>query len=493
MCEPAYKRRTPEETPLYQVFQQNLNSFFDMVEADPNRSPLPNHLKREVMDFMACGVLSEGFSRWKCCGCLQEKILGFSCKRRGFCPSCAGRRTAERTLNLMEFGLPEVPIRHWVISLPHTLRYLMARDDRILKDITKINISAIENLLRKKARKLGVKNGLTGAISFLQRAGSDLRLNLHFHIIGLDGVFSQNEDEVAFHDILDLTDHDVAWVVKRIAKKSIKLLVKNGHLEYDNVVPLFPDHDTLGALQQASVFNKIALGARAGQFVRYLGGFIKSGKAPIIKSPLCAVLDGFSVHAATRIEEDNLSGREDILSYVSRGPVSNKRISFDDDGNILYSLKNTFGSKTHALFSPMEFIERIISIIPPPRQNQVTYWGVLGTHHNLRATVVSMKNVPLTGTNSTENVEDQTTEDQVTATTKATKKPKANAHRRTWAELLKAVFKIDIEKCDCGGRLRLVSFINNQNIIRKILDHLGLSTDPPELAPSKNGEFSHFY
>lgn len=47
-----------------------------------------------------------------CCeGCAFERLVPFSCKGRGFCPSCGGRRMTERAAHLVEAVLPRVPVR----------------------------------------------------------------------------------------------------------------------------------------------------------------------------------------------------------------------------------------------------------------------------------------------------------------------------------------------------------------------------------------------
>jgi hypothetical protein len=53
-------------------------------------------------------------------------LLAFSCKRRGFCPSCAGRRMAQTAAHLVECVIPWVPTRQWVVSVPIPLRYWTA-------------------------------------------------------------------------------------------------------------------------------------------------------------------------------------------------------------------------------------------------------------------------------------------------------------------------------------------------------------------------------
>jgi Transposase zinc-binding domain len=62
------------------------------------------------------GVLvARGFTRLRCADCACERLLPFSCKRRGFCPSCAGRRMAEHAAYFVDEGLPRVPVRQWCL------------------------------------------------------------------------------------------------------------------------------------------------------------------------------------------------------------------------------------------------------------------------------------------------------------------------------------------------------------------------------------------
>jgi hypothetical protein len=86
-----YERRRPEETTLYRVVQENLETFLAQVEAEGAAS-LPQFVKDEFDAFLECGILAHGFLRVRCAACGHEKLVAFSCKLRGICPSCGGRR-----------------------------------------------------------------------------------------------------------------------------------------------------------------------------------------------------------------------------------------------------------------------------------------------------------------------------------------------------------------------------------------------------------------
>src|SRR4249920_86168 len=88
---PSYIPRDPSQTVLYTAVADHLETFLASLDADPDARGLPAYVQRELYDYLQCGVLAHGFLRLGCDTCHQELLLAFSCKRRGFCPSCAGR------------------------------------------------------------------------------------------------------------------------------------------------------------------------------------------------------------------------------------------------------------------------------------------------------------------------------------------------------------------------------------------------------------------
>jgi hypothetical protein len=83
---------------------------------------------------------------------------------------------------------PDVPLRQWVISFPFPLRYLFAAHPQAMGKVLGIACRAISTHLIHKAG-LNLKIGATGAVTLIQRFGSALNLNIHFHILFLDGVY----------------------------------------------------------------------------------------------------------------------------------------------------------------------------------------------------------------------------------------------------------------------------------------------------------------
>jgi len=83
-------------------------------------------VREEFEAFLRCGVLDHGFLRVVCEHCHAERLLAFSCKKRGFCPSCGARRMAESARHLVEEVFGPRPVRQWVLSIPVPLRLLFA-------------------------------------------------------------------------------------------------------------------------------------------------------------------------------------------------------------------------------------------------------------------------------------------------------------------------------------------------------------------------------
>jgi len=47
------------------------------------------------------------------------------------------------------------------------------------------------------------------------------------------------------------------------------------------------------------------------------------------------------------------------------------------------------------------------------------------------------------------------------------------------------VFDLDVERCACGGQLKIIAVIEQPEVIERILTHIGLSAQPPPRAPAR--------
>ena len=118
---------------------------------------------------------------------------------------------ADTAAHLVDRVFPEVPVRQWVLTLPYTLRFRMAYDSRLVADIHRIFVQTVFAFLRRKAGN--VKKLKCGAVTFIQRFGDALNLNLHYHLFAIDGVYSLDEKgNIHFLRVAPPTDKEVAKV-----------------------------------------------------------------------------------------------------------------------------------------------------------------------------------------------------------------------------------------------------------------------------------------
>ena len=112
---------------------------------------------------------------------------------------------AERSAHLVDHVLPDLPVRQWVLSLPHRLRYLLAWDHELCRAVTGVALRTVLGFLRRRARRHGIADGRSGAVVIVQRFGGTLNLNVHLHALVLDGVFTREGSAVEFHPVRRLT------------------------------------------------------------------------------------------------------------------------------------------------------------------------------------------------------------------------------------------------------------------------------------------------
>ena len=105
--------------------------------------------------------------------------MAFSCKRRGFCPSCGARRLAQTAAHLVDHVIPHVPVRQWVLSQPIPLRLLLAAQPKLVTPVLQMVQRVITRHLPGQAG-LKADEADSGAVTLIQRFGSAANLNFTF-------------------------------------------------------------------------------------------------------------------------------------------------------------------------------------------------------------------------------------------------------------------------------------------------------------------------
>jgi hypothetical protein len=193
----GYSRHEPEKTILYRTIQDHFQTFVARAESKTEKLPFPMHVFQEVEAYLGCGILAKGFVRLSCESCKSERLVAFSCKKRGFCPSCGGRRMNEVAMHLVDRVFPPVPVRQWVLSFPFSVRYALAYNPTLVTKVLAIYIRVISNWYEKAARRNGI-SGKTAAVTFVQRFGGAINLTVHFHSLFLDRVFPEKNGKLHF-------------------------------------------------------------------------------------------------------------------------------------------------------------------------------------------------------------------------------------------------------------------------------------------------------
>jgi hypothetical protein len=125
--------------------------------------------------------------------------------------------------------LPKVPVRQWVLSLPFALRYRLAYDAPLTSAVLVFVRTVFASLRRRAHTQWGVVRGQCGAVTFVQRFGDALNLNVHFHSLLIDGVYAPGPDgALRFHPLPPPEDSEVERVVTRVARRVARLLERRG-------------------------------------------------------------------------------------------------------------------------------------------------------------------------------------------------------------------------------------------------------------------------
>jgi hypothetical protein len=488
-----YIRHLPETTLLYITLLHYLETWLAARRAEnPDKNPIPLFIEKALRAFLECGILANGFILVKCeGGCGHLHAVAFSCKQRGFCPSCAGKRMNETSIHLTENVLPQVPYRQWVVTFPVSLRYWMASSQKLTSLIHGIVTKVISSYYLYQAEEHGIKNAVPGGITFLQRFGSALNLHLHAHILMIEGVYSMIDGVPKFHQLSGPGTEEVEQTLEAIAERVIRMLRRRKLLPEDGtevematfIDKAFGEFDGLAAASAASGNMRIAFGDHRGEKVRRIGGgFGYEEETAVAKGPRCATVNGFSLHADRFIGQQEREKLRELICYAARGPFSHDRLSLLDatkpDGDLVYRPKTPWKNGLEAIvLSPTELIEKLVALIPPKNSHLTRYFGVLASHSRVRPLILLKP-----GVKKGFVTELGETDEEMTV-------------RLTWARMLKRTFRSDIMTCPlCGATIKSRNCIavNEGESIRKILRHLGLQEHPPPLTPARwiMGEFS---
>jgi hypothetical protein len=267
-----------------------------------------------------CGRYESGFARLHCDACGTERLLAFSCRRRGLCPSCAARRAALTAAHLVEEVLLPVPHRQVVLTIPKRLRLYFRYDRRLLADLSRAAARAITDVAHVST---GEPEGAPGLILALQTFGQDLTFHPHIHVLATEGLVQPDDTFVPVPTI------DALLLKHTLRRRVFNLLLRRAKITPAVVDAMQTWHHS-----------------------------------------------GFSAHTATRVTPEEPQAAERILRYLLRPPVANARTRTQDTRQVEIVRTRPAPDGAPAItLDALEFLARATSHIPPPRQHQLRYYG----------------------------------------------------------------------------------------------------------------------
>ena len=385
-----------------------------------------SRVRREAEAFLQCGQLRYGFVEVSCEACHEARLVAFSCKGRGWCPSCTNRRAVE-TGAALEAMLPFVRHRQWTLSIPFTLRLTVVKQPALLQTVASLLVRAVWRRHRQAARRLGASDfSFGGAVVFTQWFGSTLQLTPHLHVLVPDALW--RGDGEAF-SVPPPTDDEVTAVLARVLRQARRRL--------GEVAPAFVEDDA-DALRLAALQHPLPM------------------EVPVSSRRLVATGMGLSLHAGTAVHGNDRQGLERLCRYGARGPAADCRLRRLEDGRYEYTPKR--GSPF--TLSAAALVKRLVALTPPPNAHLTTFHGVFAPNARLRPLVTRQPAAP------------------PPAPPSPLAAPPKKKRRLDWATLHQRTFGTDVLKCPCGGRRRIHTVHATRAAAEARLAELGVPLPP---------------
>ena len=435
MVAQVYRARKPRASPLWQCLTRHFDRFQAVYEERyQSRHGFLRPIIPEVVNkFMDCGDLERGFARIRCDHCQKDHLLAFSCKGRWFCPSCHQKKVLLFGALMTESILFPVPHRHVTLTIPKMLRPYFRYHRDLLKDLCRIAHECVRDVMRVS---LDQPDGMPGIVMAIHTFGEYLDFHPHLHLLMAEGLFLRDER------FLVLPENGMNAVEELFRAKLITFLSKQG--------------------------------------------FLPPERARMLKEWKHS---GFNVHRSRRIMPDEREDLERVARYIIRNPFSTEKMEFkppnavNRDGTVIY--RSGMNPKIHRnfqIFTPCDFIAAITQHIPDKSFQLVRYYGWYSNKMRGQRKKRAEE----------ENEAEEVGED-VEMIDVSEHQPRRIPSKK-WRDLIKKVWEADPLICpDCQREMRIVSLIDERDVIVKMLKCLGLweqgvrvetncnsGTDPPK-------------
>ena len=175
---------------------------------------------------------------------------------------------------------------------------------------------------------------------------------------------------------------------------------------------------------------------------------------------------GFNVYSGPRIQPGDEEAMENLARYIIRASFSQERMTYiPEESRVLYRSKD---GKKENVFDALEWLAAMCSHVPNKGEQMVRYYGYYS-------------NV------SRGNRKKQNEDERIPSVLGSDESSKE--HRKNWARLIQKIYEVDPLTCPkCSGKMKVISVIEDQDVIKKILKHLGLWQVKPRPPPIATGQ-----
>jgi hypothetical protein len=251
---------------------------------------------------------------------------------------------------------------------------------------------------------------------------------------------------VPLHINQDERQHEVETVLRRVVRQLRK--------DFEDLELEWPE-DALQTLQAGAVQERLALPEDE-----------EEPRRPHLRA---AVVEGFSLHAATWVHQNDRKGLERLCRYGARGAVAMERLSVrEEDGRYEYRTKHG----QVLVMTAAELVRRLVVLVPPKGAHLTNFHGVFASHAKLRPYVLEPRARP---------AEPQPELGAPAYPSRAGAPPAQERNpgpsrppRLDWATLQQRTFGADVWTCRCGGRRKVLALVTSRRTAEEILQNMGL-------------------
>ena len=164
-------------------------------------------------------------------------------------------------------------------------------------------------------------------------------------------------------------------------------------------------------------------------------------------------------HTETKLEAERVG------KYMLRPVLALERLTFlEPEGKVGYRWGRDGPGQETEVMDYLEFIARVTSHIPDKGQVMVRYYGLYANAHRGKAKKASLSASAL-----------QVVEEEL-----------RRLPSKGWAAMIRKVYEVDPMLCSkCGGRMKVVAFLTEHDVVDRIIDHLELTFVADRPPPSR--------